>query len=162
MKFWVSFVLMFVFTSIINAQKIKVKKTEEHSKVVGTNLYLKIPEGYMRSPAFVGWSKNNSCIVIKKTSAPFTEAFHAIEQERLKAGDVFLPKKKKLLQLNGADAVYFETKHDSLERKFLIIKANDCTYIVQGLCENHSSESTILKKSLLSSFIENQVPIINE
>ena len=151
---------MFAFYSTINAQEVKAKrlktnKTQEHVNVSGTNLFLKIPEGFEKSVTCSGWNnKTGSSIVISKRTKSLTDASDEIDQRLISSGYDIKSEQKKQVLLNGDEAIYFEIKNGTKEKVFLLIKVNNITFIVEGFCGESVKKNKSVKKAVLSAFIE--------
>lgn len=159
--FRVFLVFMFAFNSTVNAQEVKAKrvknkKSTEHVNITGTTLYLKVPDGYEKAVAYIGWNnKQGSSIVFSKRPLSIKDVSAEIDQQMLSLGYSMKADQKEQLLLNGEEAVYFETKNDTLEKKFLLIKGKDFTYIIEGFCAENIDENKFLKKAVLSAFVAN-------
>lgn len=151
---------MFAFYSTINAQEVKIKRlktniTQEHVNVSGTNLFLKIPEGFEKSVTCSGWNnKNGSSIVISRRPKSLTDVSDEIDQRLISLGYDIKSVQKKQVLLNGDEAVFFEIKNGTKEKIFLLIKVNDLTFIVEGFCGESVGKNKSVKKAVLSAFIE--------
>ena len=155
------FVFVFVFSYVCDAQglktkHVKTKKTPEHVNVAGTNLFLKIPEGFERSMTCIGWNtKEGSSVVVSKKQKNLIEVSAEVDQQLLGLGYDIISQPKKYLQINGTDAVYFEAKKGAVEKIFLVVKFNNFSYIIEGNFNSAKNEKKIIKKVLFSAFIEN-------
>lgn len=155
----VALIFMFAFISTVNAQhakRLKTEKTLGHVIVPGTGLYLEIPEGFNRALTCVGWNNpEGSYVVVRKIPKSLTEACEDLEKELLNMGYNINADRKKRILLNDEDAVYFQTNNGTLEKHFLLIKAKEFTYVVEGYSFEKVNETKAMKKAVLSAFVEN-------
>lgn len=134
--------------------RITNSKTPDHSSIPGYNIFLEIPEGYSRAPHFSGWqNKKGSLIILSKKEKSLKEALAEAEL-KLKAEN-YLPEKKNL-RINNDAAVFVEAEggDPSLKKNILLIEKDGISYLAESKSAESKKENDLLKKSLLTVFIE--------
>jgi hypothetical protein len=140
-----------IFAQEAKTKKIKNKKTNEHINLKGTDLFLKIPEGFEESVTCRGWdNKNGEYIVVSQSQKSFDEVCNETIN-RISNNGFKLQNKKLQLKINGKDALYFEATNG---HKYLIIKNNENVFIIEGSATNNLDKNNNLENIMLSVFFD--------
>ncbi len=160
------FLLLSLITQSIFSQKINeyTEPTEDHVLVKGTNIYMIPPKGYTESANFKGFQNpddQTSMIMIVEIPGPFSEISKGFNTEMLATKGMKLISKKEV-SINKFKGYLIDLEQDAngltYAKNILIYGDNNSTTLINGIFLKNSKETeTIIKRSVSSTVIDNEV-----
>jgi hypothetical protein len=146
-------------SSTLNAQErsvLKTKKSHDLVNITGTDISVKLPFGFHKSLTFTGWSDSNeSMIVVSRFQLPVDNVLSELRRISDESGFSSTHEGRRSYSLNGMDAEYLETSGENKLKRYLLVRTEGYTYVIEARSSADPLISGEIEKALLSTFIEN-------
>ena len=147
---------VFCFSFAQNTAKINNTVTPQHEKVIGTKLYLLVPEGFEQSVEITGFQQVNTknSILIKESAGSYKSLTQTFMTENMTVKGLKMISQEKML-LNGDEATLFKlsqkvNKFDFIKFLLFFGDENYCVLLSAVFAPNDAALEDKIKKSLLS------------
>ena len=158
-KKWLSVALMcsvFCFAFAQNIVKINNNVTAQHQKVVGTKLYLIVPDGFEQSVEITGFQQvgTKNSILVKEAAGNYKSLTQTFMTENMTVKGLKLVGQEKLT-LNGEEATLFKLtqkvgKFDFAKYLLFFGDENYCVLLSAVFSSGNADLENKIKKALLS------------
>ncbi len=166
-KKWVSATLMccvFCFAFAQNVLKINNNVTPQHQKVIGTKLYLAVPDGFEQSVEITGFQQvgTKNSILVKEAAGNYKALAQTFMAENMAVKGLKLIGQEKLT-LNGDEATLFKLtqkvgKFDFAKYLLFFGDESYCVLLSAVFASDNADLENKIKKALLSvAFKEDEV-----